>query len=67
MGNSFLLIIVGLLLMYVVLSDRFYCIEGALACLFGSGEVRAGAGAGASVRGGAGLSGIVPAARLTVR
>lgn len=32
-GSSFLLIVVGLLLFYVVLSDKFYCLEGCASCL----------------------------------
>lgn len=35
MGNAFLLIIAGLLLFYVVITDKWYCIEGALGCLAG--------------------------------
>lgn len=35
MGNGFLLIIAGLLLFYVVISDKFYCLVGAGACLTG--------------------------------
>lgn len=49
MGNAFLLVIVGLLLFYVVISDKFYCIEGALACLGGKyvpGELSGGIGVG---------------------
>lgn len=37
MGNSFLLIVVGLLLIYLVASDKFYCLEGCAACIAGSG------------------------------
>lgn len=36
MGNSFLLVVVGLLLFYLVISDKFYCLEGAIACMTGS-------------------------------
>lgn len=35
MANSFLLIVIGLLLFYVVISDKFYCVEGFLSCLGG--------------------------------
>lgn len=35
MGNAFFLVIAGLLLFYVVISDKFYCIEGCIACLGG--------------------------------
>lgn len=35
MGNSFLLIVIGLLLFYIVISDKFYCVEGFLSCLGG--------------------------------
>ncbi len=35
MGNAFFLVIAGLLLFYVVISDRFYCVEGCIACLGG--------------------------------
>jgi len=33
MGNSFLLIIVGLLIFYLIISDKWKCFEGFLACL----------------------------------
>ncbi len=36
MGNSFLLIVVGLLLFYLVISDKWSCVEGFLACIKGS-------------------------------
>lgn len=35
MGNAFFLVVAGLLLFYVVISDKFYCIEGCIACLGG--------------------------------
>lgn len=44
-GNSFLLVVVGLVLIYLILSDRFYCLEAGLKCAFGfpvgaSGEMK---------------------------
>lgn len=35
MGNSFLLIVVGLLIFYLVISNKWNCVEGALACMIG--------------------------------
>lgn len=35
MGNSFLLIVVGLLIFYLVISNKWLCVEGALACMLG--------------------------------
>lgn len=35
MGNSFLLIIAGLLLFYLVISDKWNCLEGFAACVVG--------------------------------
>jgi hypothetical protein len=35
MGNSFLLIVAGLLLFYLVISDKWKCIEGFGACVLG--------------------------------
>ena len=35
MGNSFLLIIAGLLVFYLVISDKWRCVEGAAACMTG--------------------------------
>lgn len=32
-GSALLLVIVGLLLFYVVISDKFYCFEGCASCL----------------------------------
>lgn len=32
-GSAFLLVVVGLLLFYVVISDKFYCLQGAFNCL----------------------------------
>jgi hypothetical protein len=45
MGNSFLLIVAGLLLFYLVISDKFFCLQGFGACL--SGKLPAGALPGA--------------------
>lgn len=35
MANGFILIVVGLLLFYVVISDKFHCLVGCAACLSG--------------------------------
>lgn len=35
MGNSFLLIIAGLLIFYLVISDKWKCVEGFAACVGG--------------------------------
>lgn len=43
MGNAFILIVIGLLLFYVVISDKFYCIEGCVSCL-ANRQVAGGAG-----------------------
>lgn len=60
MGNAFLLIIVGLLLFYIMISDKFYCVEGFMACLGGTfqpggvsgvGSGAAGVGVPTTVRG----------------
>jgi hypothetical protein len=60
MGNAFLLVVVGLLLYYVVISDKFYCIEGCIGCLAGR-DPGPGASGGAGVVpvgvGGSGLGG----------
>ncbi len=32
-GSAFLLVVVGLLLFYVVISDKFYCLQGCANCL----------------------------------
>lgn len=47
MGNALLLIIAGLVLFYVVISDKFYCIEGCVSCLLGTGGGLAGGASGA--------------------
>ena len=49
MGNAFLLIVAGLLLFYVVISDKFYCIEGCVACLAGRTPGPGSAGPNAAV------------------
>jgi hypothetical protein len=36
-GNSFLLIVVGLLLFYLVISNKWKCVEGFAACVLDSG------------------------------
>lgn len=36
MGNAFLLIVVGMLLFYIVISDKFKCVEGFLGCVLGN-------------------------------
>lgn len=36
MGNSFLLIVAGLLLFYLVISDKWNCVEGFAACVTGT-------------------------------
>lgn len=51
MGNSFLLIVIGLLLFYVVISDKFYCVEGFLSCLGGKYVGPDGPGVAASIGG----------------
>ena len=38
MGNAFLLIVVGLLLFYVVISDKWKCVEGFAGCVLGTGS-----------------------------
>lgn len=58
MGNGFLLIIVGLLLFYVVISDKFYCLAGAAACLTGKYQNGEAAGSGPNLIGNA--SGFTP-------
>jgi hypothetical protein len=35
LGNSFLLIVVGLLLFYLVISDKWRCVEGFAGCVTG--------------------------------
>lgn len=35
MGNSFLLIVAGLLIFYLVISDKWKCVEGFFACVTG--------------------------------
>lgn len=35
MGNAFLLIVVGLLLFYIVVSDKWKCVEGFAGCVSG--------------------------------
>lgn len=35
MGNSFLLIVAGLLIFYLVISDKWKCVEGFAACIAG--------------------------------
>ncbi len=37
MGNAFLLIVVGLLLFYIVVSDKWKCVEGFAGCVTGAG------------------------------
>lgn len=38
-GSAFLLIVVGLILFYVVISDKFYCLEGCFTCMvFGDAQ-----------------------------
>jgi hypothetical protein len=50
MGNAFILIVIGLLLMYAVVSDKFYCLEGCFNCLRApKGTTGAAAGAGADL------------------
>jgi hypothetical protein len=49
MGNAFFLIVAGLLLFYVVISDKFYCIEGCVACLGGKLDSQAQGQIGGSV------------------
>lgn len=44
MANGFILIVAGLLLFYVVISDKFYCLVGCAACLSGKLD-----GTGASI------------------
>lgn len=44
MGNSFILIVIGLLLFYLVISDKWYCVEGFLACVLGRSNAKAGLG-----------------------
>ena len=48
MGNAFLLIIVGLLLFYIMISDKFYCVEGFMACLGGTYQPGGVSGVGAA-------------------
>lgn len=38
MGNSFLLIVAGLLLFYLVVSDKWQCVEGFAGCVTGRAE-----------------------------
>lgn len=38
MGNSFLLIVAGLLLFYLVVSDKWKCVEGFAGCVTGLGS-----------------------------
>lgn len=50
MGNAFVLIVVGLVIMYAVISDKFFCLEGCWNCLRApSGTSGASAGAGADL------------------
>lgn len=49
MGNAFILIVVGLLLFYVVISDKFYCLEGCFACLAGRTPAPGSSGPNAAV------------------
>lgn len=47
MGNAFLLIVVGLLLFYLVISDKWFCVEGFLGCVTGIKGANTQAGTGA--------------------
>lgn len=48
-GSAFLLVVVGLLLIYVVISDKFYCLEGCVSCLvYGDAQSSSGSAAPAS-------------------
>lgn len=67
MGNAFLLIIVGLLLFYIMISDKFYCVEGFMSCLggtfqpggvSGTGSGAAGIGVGVAAPGIGGIIGV---------
>lgn len=35
-GSAFFLIVVGLALIYAVITDKFYCFEGCVKCLVGA-------------------------------
>jgi hypothetical protein len=50
-GSAFLLVVVGLLLMYVVISDKFYCLEGCVSCLV-YGDAQSSGSGGAPAAGG---------------
>jgi hypothetical protein len=60
-GSAFLLVVVGLLLFYVVISDKWFCLEGCAACLSGKlagGSIGTGVqGTGAAPVTGAGAAG----------
>lgn len=51
MANGFILIVVGLLLFYVVISDKFHCLLGCAACLTGKLDER-GSGESSGTPGG---------------
>lgn len=38
MGNAFLLIVVGLILFYLIISSKWYCVEGFVGCLIGANK-----------------------------
>lgn len=42
MGNSFLLIVVGLLLFYLVISNKWFCVEGFVGCITGANNPTTG-------------------------
>lgn len=49
MGNSFLLIVVGMLLFYVVISDKWKCVEGFAGCVVGGAGASTTSPTGASL------------------
>lgn len=48
-GSAFVIIVVGLLLMYAVISNKFYCIEGCAKCLAGRLDQKATGYAGGTI------------------
>lgn len=60
MGNAFVLIVVGVLLLYAVISDKFFCLEGCFNCLAGRTDKEPGlsiAPSGGTINAAPGISG----------